>query len=544
MLGSLLNRFAERVNRRDLFRTATALAAPAFLPRGAAAAPSSVSPGLKVGPDIYQSIGLKPIINCRGTFTIIGGSLELPEVRAAQEAAAAHYVQLDEMMDAIGRRLAEITGAEFGMVSSGCAAALAHSTAACLAGGNPDLHVRIPHLEGFPKDEVVIPAHSRNVYDASVRSTGVRIVEASTPEQFEAALGPRVAMVYVLAGPNAENSPLNYDVIYRTAKQRNVPVLVDAAAEVLTIPNVHLQRGATLVAYSGGKCIRGPQCAGLLLGRKDLIRAAWVHSAPHHGYSRALKVGKEEAMGMLMAVEMWTRRDHQAEWKQWMSWLNHIGEESAKVQGVTFTVRETKELSNHTPTVSIRWDGAALGITGEEVANHLFTTEPRISLNGGGGGGRRGGGGGGTETGISIAAHMMQPGDDKIVAERIVATLRGATKKPPTPKQAPSTDISGGWNVHIEYASGSSEHHLFLRQTDGGRVQGTHQGDFVSRDLNGTIEGDNVKLASSIQERHGDSVSYHFTGAVQGDSMSGNLELGEYLGAKWTATRHQYRGRG
>src|SRR5581483_7332253 len=141
---------------------------------------------------------------------------------------------------------------------------------------------------------------------------------------------------------------------YPAARERNIPVLVDAAAEMLTIPNVHLQRGATLVGYSGGKCIRGPQSAGLLLGRKDLVKAAWVHSAPHHGYGRAMKVGKEEAMGMLAAVEAWGKRDHQAEWNNWMSWMNNIAKDVQSVQGVTASVKETKELSNHSPVLSIR----------------------------------------------------------------------------------------------------------------------------------------------------------------------------------------------
>ena len=187
------------------------------------------------------------MINCRGTYTVIGGSLELPEVTAAQQAAAQHFVQLDELADGVGQRLAELTGAEWGMISSGCAAGLAHSTAACVAGGNPDLHVRIPNLSGFPKDEVVIPAHSRNEYDAAIRSIGVRITEVANADEFRAALGPRVAMIYVLAGPNAESGALTYDIIYPVARERNIPVLVDAAAEILTIPNVHLQRGATLV---------------------------------------------------------------------------------------------------------------------------------------------------------------------------------------------------------------------------------------------------------------------------------------------------------
>ena len=152
----------------------------------------------------------------------------------------------------------------------------------------------------------------------------MRVVEVSTLAEFEAALGPRTALIYILAGPSADDSPLNVKAIAPIAKAKGVPILVDAAAEILTIPNVHLQNGATLVAYSGGKCLRGPQTAGLLLGRKDLVRAAWVHSAPHHGFTRSLKVGKEDAIGMLMAVEMWVKRDHEAEWKRWTGWLDHI----------------------------------------------------------------------------------------------------------------------------------------------------------------------------------------------------------------------------
>ena len=123
---------------------------------------------------------MRPLINARGTFTIISGSTMLPEVRAAMDAASRRYVHLDELMDAIGTRLAELTKAEWGLVSSGCAAGLTHATAACVAGGNPDRHVRIPNLAGFPKDEVIIPTHSRNVYDAAVRAVGVRVVEVST----------------------------------------------------------------------------------------------------------------------------------------------------------------------------------------------------------------------------------------------------------------------------------------------------------------------------------------------------------------------------
>ena len=248
----------------------------------------------------------------------------LPEVRAAMDAASRHYVHLEELTEAIGTRLAALTGAEWGLVTCGCAAGLTVATAGCVAGGNPDLHIRIPNLAGFPRDEVIIPTHSRNVYDASVRTVGVRVVQVSTMAELEAALGPRTALIYVLAGPRADNSPLSVKAMAPLAKAKDVPILVDAAAEILTVPNVHLQNGATLVTYSGGKCLRGPQTAGLLLGRKDLVRAAWVHSAPHHGFARGFKVGKEEAIGMLMAVEMWMKRNHDAEWKQWGAWLDHI----------------------------------------------------------------------------------------------------------------------------------------------------------------------------------------------------------------------------
>src|SRR5688500_5098124 len=325
-------------SRRQLFRLAGVLGAGSALPaaRASAAQISRVAPPLE--PDVYKSIGVRPLINCRGTLTIIGGSIELPEVRAAKTAASEHHAQIDEVMAAAGKRLAELTGAEWGMVSTGCAAAMSHATAACVAGGNPDLHVRIPNLEGFAKDEVIIPTHSRNVYDAAIRAVGVKIVEVDTPEALQLAIGPRTAMIYIFAGPRNDTGPMSTEAIYAIAKPHNVPVMVDAAAEILTIPNVHLQRGAALVGYSGGKFIRGPQSAGVLLGRKDLVKAAWVHSAPHHGYARAMKVGREEVVGMLVAIESWVKRDHAWEWAEWVRRADDIAAAASKVPGVTAIV--------------------------------------------------------------------------------------------------------------------------------------------------------------------------------------------------------------
>ena len=488
-------------------------------------------------PNVYESIGVRPLINCRGTLTIIGGSIELPEVRAAKSAANQQHAQLDELMAAIGKRLAELTGAEWGMVSAGCAAAMSHATAACVAGGNPDLHVRIPNLEGFAKDEVIIPTHSRNVYDAAIRAVGVKIVEVDTPEALQLAIGPRTAMIYIFAGPRNDSGPMSTAAIAALAKPHNVPVLVDAAAEIFTIPNVHLQRGATLVAYSGGKYIRGPQSAGLLLGRKDLVQAAWVHSAPHHGYARAMKIGREEMIGMLTAVERWVARDHAGEWKQWIARCEHIADRVAKIPGVTAAVEREAgaSLSNRSPRLVLRWDSQTLGITGASVVQMLDAGEPRIAVSALGRGGQQGEGSG--DTGISIVSAMMTAGDEKIVAERVHQVLSSKhVLKPAEPLASPSTNVSGRWDVDIRYAAGAATHMLHLQQ-DGNRLDGIHRGDFLTRDISGTISGDRVTLASIVTERHGDALTYRFTGTVNGSSISGSLDLGEYLAATWTARK-------
>jgi len=522
------------ISRRDLFarsRDIGGLATLATLLTGRAGAQGDGG-----ARNVYTSIGVRPFINARGTYTILSGSTMLPEVRAAMDQASRQYVHLDELTEAIGERLAALTSAEWGLVTSGCAAALTHATAACVAGGNPDLHVRIPDLRGFAKDEVVIPKHSRNVYDAAIRAVGVRVVEATTLAEFEAALGPRTAMVYVLAGPQADKSELTVAAMAPLTRPRGVPILVDAAAEILTIPNVHLQNGATLVGYSGGKCLRGPQTAGLLLGRKDLVKAAWVHSAPHHGFARAMKVGKEEAIGMLAAVEQWVRRDHDAEWRQWTAWLEEIAQRVKTVDGIGLTTETVQPvgLSNRTPTLKILWDRKALGFGGGAMALLLFRDEQRISVFPAQGDSEE-------RSGVSITPYMLAPGDAAIIADRLYERLmtnssRGHWQGPET--LPPLADISGVWDVRIAYAASEARHTLHLRQR-GNTIDGSHQGDFVGRDLTGTISRDEVSVVSFYGEEHGDALNYRFTGTIDGDTMTGSLDMGEYLQATWSASRRE-----
>jgi uncharacterized pyridoxal phosphate-dependent enzyme len=563
------------VSRRHLFRLAAALGLGGFLPDGrAGATPTSianvpppslasassfggqartVSGTVAIEPDVYKAIGVRPLINCRGTLTIIGGSIELPEVRAAKNAANQQHAQIDEVMEAVGARLAELTGAEWGMVSAGCAAAMSHATAACVAGGNPDLHVRIPNLAGFAKDEVIIPTHSRNVYDAAIAAVGVKILEVDSPEALRLAIGPKTAMIYIFAGPRNDSGPMSTEVISAIATAHHIPVLVDAAAEILTIPNIHLKRGATLVAYSGGKYIRGPQSAGLLLGRKDLVRAAWVHSAPHHGYSRAMKVGREEMIGMLAAVESWVTRDHDAEWKEWIARCEYIADRASTIPGVTASVQREPgaSLSNRSPRLTIRWESRRLGITGPDVADLLDRGEPRILVGGGGAGGQDANAQG--DAGLSITSAMMAPGDEAIVAQRIVQVLSARhSLKPVEAPATPVADLSGRWEVQIQYAATSALHKFHLQQ-NGNQLEGTHQGDFLGRDVSGSISGDTVTLTSIVTERHGDALTYRFTGKMTprsgpgpaprpgsgqaGERLSGSLDMGEYLAATWTAER-------
>jgi uncharacterized pyridoxal phosphate-dependent enzyme len=514
------------LSRRRFFQTGAIAGAALGASGTGAAAPAAVEPG----PSLYESIGVTPIVNCRGTFTIISGSLTLPEVKKAMDEASRHYVQMDELMKAVGQRLAELTKADWGIVTAGCAAALTHATLACIAGTNPERMQRIPKLAGL-KNEVIIPKHSRNVYDHAVRMPGVDIIEVDSKEELESSINPRTAMIMIMASPRADRGPLSTQNVCAVAKTRNVPVIVDAAAENLTIPNKHLGLGATMVAYSGGKCLRGPQSAGLLLGRKDLVQAAWFNSAPHHAFGRSLKVAKEEIMGMLTAVEMWTRRDHDAEWKQWEAWLDSIHRRVTTVAGVTTEITQPEDLSNHAPVLHIHWDGAALGITGKEVEDVLAKGRPRVFV-----AGSTGVRPDNMASSVSIMPYMMQPDDHKIAGDALYAVLTHPPKfEAPRRPQGEPSQIAGNWDVRITYAMGEASHKLTIIQ-NGNTLAGYHEGETIGGDLRGAIYGDQAQFRSR-QPIQGTSLSYEFTGKAEGNMMSGEVNMGEYGNARWTATK-------
>jgi L-seryl-tRNA(Ser) seleniumtransferase len=234
-------------------------------------------------------------------------------------------------------------------------------------------------------------------------------------------------------------------------------------------------------------------------------------------------------MAMLAAVEAWTKRDYEAEIRVWASWLDTIARRLLPIAGVTSSVTPVEGLSNRMPLLQIRWDRAQLGTSGEAVAKLLFESMPRISLFPARGKLET------NETGLTIGPYMMAAGDEKIVAERLFAVLSRPKRAEEKPVAAPLFDLSGTWDVRIEYAASASNHRLEIRQR-GNELDGTHQGDFVSRDLRGTIDGDAVRVRSSWE--HGDSLNYTFTGRVSGDVMIGDVNLGEYLDARFSAKRH------
>ena len=517
------------MTRREAVQGGSLFAAAAF--SAVPAAPAASEPA-----SIYRALGVRPLINCEGVITIVGGSLILPEVRRAMEEASRQYVHLDELAEAVGGRLAELTGAEWGIVTAGCAAAMTHATSACITGGDPEKLQRLPDLSGM-KNEVVVPVYCRNVYDHAVRMLGVKMIEVENARELEAALGPRTAMIYMFFGSAAQTAPgLGLEAVAAAARGRNIPILVDCAAERLS--NEYLKRGASLLAYSGGKLLRGPQCAGLLLGRKDLVKAAWLNAAPHHAFGRPMKVGKEEMMGMLAAVEMWTKRDHAAEWREWQGWVEHIAARVKTVPGINAEVFTPETIVQPCPRARIWWDPAKLGITAKQAEKLLFEGDPRIRVS-------RATDSRETRTSSFILLPvMMAPGEDRIVAARIHALLSSPPGFEERPPATPRADVSGQWSAELEFLATNARHVFFFEQK-GNEIRGTHRGSQLSGDLRGSTDGGRIRFRSS-QKYEGGYLNYEFTGAVDGDRMEGmvtdiaTITPGEYGQARWSALRHGY----
>jgi L-seryl-tRNA(Ser) seleniumtransferase len=509
-----------RPTRRAVLRAAGTSTSGVLLGRAAAAGTAvAVDPS----PDVYRRLGVEPFLNLTCPVTLNGGLNMLPSVREAMDAASRHYVNLDELMEGVGARLARLMGVESAVVTSGCASAIALATAACVAGSDPERMQQLPDTSGL-RDEVVVPRASRNEYDQAIRMVGVRIREIETRDDLAAALGPRTAMIYLLGGDLT--GAVGFAEIVTAARGANVPVLVDAASEPLERPDPYLGRGVALVARSGGKILRGPQCTGLLAGRRDLVRAAWLNGAPHHAFGRPLKTGKEEIVGMLAAVEAWFRgRDLDAERRAWRRGCEAIAAEVNKVEGVTARVRAAPRRMTPYPDVEVVWDPRRVGLDANEVGRRLLAGKPRIMAFASGPG-----------CSISLRTAALEESEHRIVAARIAEVLRRA----PAPGAAPEgaaepTGVAGEWELEIAFVVGTARHLLHL-ESAGGRLSGWHQGRRSRGEVAGTVRGAEVAFRSALPIE-GAHIVYAFTGSAEGDRMSGKVDLGEYGSGRFTASR-------
>jgi len=480
--------------------------------------------------NIYQALGVKTVINGRGTVTIIGASRMLPEVEHAMKAATRNYVQLDELMDAVAGRLATLTGAEWGIVTTGATGALTVAAAGIVTGGDPDKLWKLPDLSGM-KNEVIIPAYSWTAYESAVRGVGVKMIEVENALQLNSVINKNTAMVLVLAGNQSEKGTLSLEAISGIVKPYKIPILVDAAAEGLELPNPHLSKGADLVAYSGGKYLNGPQCTGLLVGRKDLVKAAWVTSAPHHGFGRGYKVGREEIIGMLTAVEMWWKRDHAAEKKKWENRLNFIAAKLNKIQGVLTEIKQPSGRSNPSPDLYVSWDKNIIPLTGYGVENLLWEGTPRVAVSGAG-----------SylpfppneNSNILINSSQLEDGEEKIIADRVFKVL----SNPPVMQRVNASaniNVSGAWEVEIKFSATTSKLKIQIEQ-EGNNIKGIQFGSYATREIFGNINGSNLVLRSSYTKQ-GVRLNFEFSGVAKTDIMQGVLSMGEYGMSEWKATK-------
>jgi uncharacterized pyridoxal phosphate-dependent enzyme len=365
--------------------------------------------------DYFKELGIRTFINASGTYTALTASLMPPEVMRAVNYAALQYVRLDELQEKAGERLAELLKCEAAMVTAGAASAITLGTAAVVTGGDSKKAAMIPNdLRGM-KSEVIIQRSHRVGYDHAIRNCGVRLVEVETKKELEAAINENTAMLWFYNNQNPIGKIRDEEFV-AIGKKHRIPTFNDCAADVPPVENLwkYTQMGFDLVCFSGGKGIRGPQSAGLLLGRKDLIRAA-LRNAPPHGdtVGRGMKVNKEEILGMLVAVELYLKKDHQAELKLWENQIQMIHDAAVSVRGVKCEIH-VPEIANHVPSLNISWNDKVKA-TPSEIRDALRNGHPSIETMG-------------NDKTLNITTWMMVPGEERIVAKRLKELLTNAAK--------------------------------------------------------------------------------------------------------------------
>ena len=405
------------MKRRDVIRNLTVLpvagaAIGTALPiESLIAAPLSASAPKR---DIFKELGIRTFINAAGTYTAMSGSIMHDETVATIRYSSQEFAMIDEVQEKVGARIAEICHCEDATVTAGCWSALVLGTAGVLTGMDMKKVAQLPNLEGIKSEVIVQKAHN-HAYVHALTNTGVTIVEIETPDELEKAVNEKTAMMWFLnyAAPNGK---IQHEEWVAFGKKHNIPTMIDMAADLPPVENLwkYHDIGFDLVCVSGGKGLRGPQSAGILMGKKDLIAAARLNAPPRGGnIGRGMKVNKEEILGMLVALEKFVSIDHDKEWKMWEDQVAMIENAAKKVSGVITKV-SVPPIANVTPTLNISWESDKVKLTRNEFLERLRDGNPSIAVMGGGG------------ESINITVWMMKPGQEKIVAKRVQEVLQEA----------------------------------------------------------------------------------------------------------------------
>lgn len=404
------------LNRRKLIQRLTTLPLLGGL-AGTFPITAALASGKPPKRDLFKELGVRTFINAAGTLTYMTGSLMHDEVLDAINSSAKDFCLLDEVQDKVGERIAKMVHSESAVVTSGAFSGMTLGLAGILTGMDEKKVAEVPHLAytGM-KSEVICQKTHDIVYNHALTNTGCKIVQVETPEDVDKAVNDRTALLHFLH-IESDKGKIQHEEWVSLGKKHGIPTSIDIAADVPPVSNLWRfnDMGFDFVVISGGKAIRGPQSAGLLMGKKDIIAAARLHMPPRGGnIGRGMKINKEEIFGMYVALEKYINYDHDKEWKEWENNIGHIENAIKKIDGVTTEIH-VPPLGNHTPTLRLTWDTAKVKISDKDLRAGLRAGNPSIEL------------GGGTDNSVNITVFMLKPGQEKIVAARLKEELVKAT---------------------------------------------------------------------------------------------------------------------